>query len=211
MMAERQPALIVCGIALLTLLLLALQVVLNGQLTATVDPAVTQWLATHRSPHATSVLLFVTHVHSTLGINLMLAGATLFLGLVRQKWREAIWLVVTVESAMLMNVLLKITFARHRPDGETPLLHLSTFSFPSGHALAATIFWGCIWVLVRSGPAKNAMGLLVVLFVALVSTSRVYLGVHFLTDVLAGISEGLLWTASASIALTALRRVEVSN
>lgn len=209
--AERQFALSACGLALLTLLLLSLQVVLEGHLTAVVDPAVTHWLATHRSPNATYVLLLVTQVHSTVGINLMLAATALFLGLACHRWREAMWLVVAVESAMLLNVLLKIGFARHRPDIDVPMLHLSTFSFPSGHALAATVFWGCIWLLVPRGLARSVTGLLVILLVALVSTSRVYLGVHYLTDVLAGISEGALCAAAWSFALPAFRAERVRN
>lgn len=209
---RRRPglALAVGCLALLALLLLALQVVLHGPLSAVVDPAVTHWFATHRSQQATAVLLLATQVHSTVGINVMLAATALLLGLNCHRWREAIWLVMAVQSAMLLNVLLKISFARHRPDVEVPMLHLSTFSFPSGHALAATIFWGCIWLLVPRGMAKVAAGLLAMLLMALVSTSRVYLGVHFLTDVLAGVSEGVFCAAAWSFALPG-PRVATSN
>ena len=97
---------------------------------------------------------------------------------------------------MLLNVGLKNVFTRPRPVFEEPLVHLSTFSFPSGHAVASTVFYGALCALVlahaRSPAARAAAIVATVVMVLLVCFSRVYLGAHYLSDVVAGVCVGTL-------------------
>jgi membrane-associated phospholipid phosphatase len=176
---------------------LLVQLLLQAPLVTWLDPTLSQWWAAHRAPGLTALLMAITEWHSTLGIDLMLAAAALVLAW-RARWRDAVWLVVAVQSAMVLNVLLKHAFARARPVLDLPLVRLETFSFPSGHALASTAFWGCVVLLVPRAmrwPASIAAALLVLL----VAFSRVYLGAHYLSDVLAGISEGLVCVAGFAV------------
>jgi membrane-associated phospholipid phosphatase len=207
----KHAAFTLCALALLAFLFLAYQVTVGGYLAATVDPTVTHWLAARRSPPATGFLTLVTEIHSTVGIDLMLACSALYLGFGRHSWRDATWLVVAVQSTMVLNFFLKTVFARHRPDVDVPLVHLSTFSFPSGHALASSVLWGCAWALLPPGNVKRFAGFLIVLLVGVVCLSRVYLGAHFLTDVLAGVSEGLFSAAAWSLALPAIRHMRAGR
>lgn len=113
----------------------------------------------------------------------------------------------------LLNVFVKDAFARPRPTFDDPLLTLHTYSFPSGHALGATVLYGllaafavwkvraCRWRL----PAAAAGGLLILL----VCFSRIYLGVHYLSDVLGGIAEGVAWLALCMTGVSTLRRRRV--
>jgi undecaprenyl-diphosphatase len=119
-------------------------------------------------------------------------------------------LLLAVPPGMLLNVLLKHSYQRARPSFDVPLLTLPTFSFPSGHTLAATVFYGVLacylWPQARNAIQRTAVVLGAVLMVALVAFSRMYLGVHFLTDVLAAVAEGLGWLAVCVTAVSSLRR-----
>ncbi len=188
-------------VSVATLVLLASDLVLHGPITQR-DPAVSQWAVAHRTAAATTLFLAVTHLHSTAGIDLMLAGLAAILAL-RRHWRIALWLILCVQGAMFLNILLKNAFQRVRPALE-PLVHLSTYSFPSGHALAATVWWGCVVALALALSRRPSVHLFAacaaVALVALTCASRVYVGAHYLSDVLAGVSEGLAWLSAWAIA-----------
>ena len=111
-----------------------------------------------------------------------------------------------------LNFCLKHLIQRGRPAFDDPLFSLPTYSFPSGHAMASTVLYGllAIYVSVRARQryaAPVAIGA-AVLMVALVSFSRVYLGLHYLSDVMGGLSEGIAWLALSVIAWHHRRRRE---
>jgi membrane-associated phospholipid phosphatase len=164
----------------------------------TADPAIALWVVAHRTAAATAIFLVVTEIHSTLGIDLMLAATCLLLA-TRRRWRAALWLIACVQGAMLLNVLLKVGFDRHRPELDAALVLLTTNSFPSGHALASTVWWGCVVFLVAENRARrsaHAMRAFAAVMVVLTCFSRVYLGAHYTSDVFAGVFEGLVWLGS---------------
>jgi undecaprenyl-diphosphatase len=111
---------------------------------------------------------------------------------------------------MLLNVALKHVFQRARPSFDDPLLSLLTYSFPSGHTAAATVFYGLLaCYLVRRAHAWRARVLIVlaaVAMVVLVALSRMYLGAHYLSDVLAAAAEGAAWLAICITAVSTLQR-----
>jgi undecaprenyl-diphosphatase len=94
-------------------------------------------------------------------------------------------------------VLAKNIFQRPRPHFDEPLVTLASYSFPSGHAAGTTVFWGFVCVLAWSWPARapirRALGAIAPAMVVLTCASRVYLGAHWLTDVVAGVCEGVAW------------------
>jgi membrane-associated phospholipid phosphatase len=109
-----------------------------------------------------------------------------------------------------LNVLLKYTYMRARPSFDDAILTLATYSFPSGHTAAATLLYGIIAAyLVCLTPRFGLRGAIVagaVLMVALVGASRVYLGVHYASDVLAAVVESCGWLAVCITASSTLRR-----
>lgn len=145
-----------------------------------------------------SFLMAVTHMHSTPGILAMalLVGIWLYRGGHRY-WTLA--LVASVPGGQVLNVLLKHTFERARPHFVEPLLELSTYSFPSGHAMGATVLYGFIACYAarhaRSWWGRVLPFVLALAMVATVAFSRMYLGVHYLSDVLAAAAEGCGWLA----------------
>ena len=157
----------------------------------------------------TPLLLFVTHWHSTIGV---LAMALLCAGFLaaRRAWYWLLALVLAVPGGMLLNVLLKYTFQRARPHFDEPLLSLATYSFPSGHTLGATVLYGMLAAWAFSNTRRRPLRLLAVVaaasMIVLVALSRVYLGAHYLSDVLAAFAEGCAWLAICITAVSTLRR-----
>ena len=106
--------------------------------------------------------------------------------------------------------MLKYAFHRSRPSWDVPILIIESFGFPSGHAMAATLLYGFLAAIgVRKVQAWRWRVLVVLsagLLVLLIGFSRLYLGVHYLSDVLAGMAAGSAWLALCWIAVGTFRR-----
>lgn len=106
-------------------------------------------------------------------------------------------------GASVMVLTFKVFFHQLRPQVFSPLVHETNFSFPSGHSLTSFALWGFVaWWVVSLDPKQIwrwFLGLLGVLIAALVALSRLYLGVHWPTDVLAGLFLGFGWVAVCAL------------
>jgi membrane-associated phospholipid phosphatase len=106
-------------------------------------------------------------------------------------------LVVGVGGAELLDVILKLIFARPRPSLPDPLLALTSYSFPSGHAMGSMAFYGLLAYLaiqrLSTWRWRVAVVIAMVFLILLIGFSRMYLGVHYLSDVLAGYAAGFAW------------------
>ena len=195
--------LLVLALATWAFATIAEDVVTRGSLVTT-DVVVTQWFQLHTQPSLTRAMLYVTQLHGNLGIAAMTAILCFFL----YRRRHHFWalsLVSSVFGGMLLNALLKLIFQRPRPVVDHPLLTLATHSFPSGHTMNATVFYGIVAAFIVMQQRHIACSLVAplaaILMIALVAISRVYLGVHFFSDVLASVAEGVAWLA---LCLTAM-------
>ena len=157
----------------------------------------------------TRFMLVITHTHATIP----LLGLAALLGIWFYRRGAHYWLltlVTAVPGGMILNVLLKLSFQRERPRFDEPLLSLTTYSFPSGHALGATVLYGVLAAYlvyqVDSWGARVGIALGALAMVALVALSRVYLGAHYLSDVLAAVIEGIAWLAICITATATLKR-----
>jgi undecaprenyl-diphosphatase len=142
-------------------------------------------------------MLLVSAAHQTkwlLAVTLVIAAVFAW----RRHWPQVARLGV-VPVGMLLNAGLKNVFRRPRPQLPDPLVHLATLSFPSGHAAASTVFYGALCALVfarwRSGAVRAAAIGVSAVMVLLVAFSRVYLGAHYLSDVVAGVALGAICLA----------------
>jgi undecaprenyl-diphosphatase len=106
---------------------------------------------------------------------------------------------------MLLSPLVKHAFKRDRPNFDDPLITIVTYSFPSGHVVASTVFYGTLAVLLISQKPGHhrAVYIFPVAFamVILVAFSRMYLGAHYLSDVLAAFLEAMIWALLCLIPL----------
>lgn len=183
--------------------------VVDAEEITVVDDWLAQWFHRRARPGFTEVMLFVTHWHNTLGISLM----ALALGVYFYVKKAPYWLltlIAAVPGGMLLNVLLKYTFQRARPSFENPLLTLTTYSFPSGHTVAATLLYGVLAaylvMLSKNWRTRAAVMAAACLMVGLVALSRMYLGVHYLSDVMAAVVEGCGWLTVCITGCSTLRR-----
>lgn len=168
------------------------------------DVSVSAWFHAQAQPGLTGFMLLITHWHSVLGVSVMAAAMGVLL-----YWRQQPdWLrllILSVAGGMLLNAALKHVFHRSRPHFDHPLVTLDSYSFPSGHTAAATLFYGFLMLLLLRRPGQSAARRSAIVagavsMVLLVATSRVYLGAHYLSDVLAAMLEGVLWL-TLSVAL----------
>lgn len=156
--------------------------------------------------------VFVTNVGSaTFEIGLLLITGGYLLFNLKQVWETSL-LAVSLAGGGFLNTVLKEVFHRARPDIQH-LVSAGGYSFPSGHAMIATAFYGMlgylIWLNLRRSnkPSWYVMVLVFVLVVA-IGISRVYLGVHFPSDVIAGFAAGGMWLLACVLAIGAVRRRE---
>lgn len=183
--------------------------VTTGDPLTLLDARFSSWLHAHSSEPLTTMMRIITSVHSLWGVAIMtlLVSACWWLRGLRD-W--VLRLVVGVFGGMLLNLLLKHLFLRPRPDFKNPLLTLTTYSFPSGHTMATTVFYGTLCAFAVSHVRNFHWRALAIgvslLMIALVGFSRIYLGVHYLSDVLAAIAEGLALLAFSFVVVDSVKR-----
>lgn len=199
--------LLVLGVALVVFGVIAASVAKGNGLTL-IDARLNLWLHLHNTSQLTRLFLFISKLHS----NLIVAAVTLAISACLWLKHLRYWfmtVVLAVFGGMLLNVMLKYTFERPRPYFEDPIRVLTTYSFPSGHTMLATVFYGALWAFVVSrsrGWILRAAEIMLALFmIALVGFSRMYLGVHYLSDVLGAIAEGLAWLALCFLVVGLIR------
>lgn len=173
--------------------LLATQVLVHGPMLE-LDQAASLWFATHRHALLTRAMLLVSELHRTAQV--LAAAAMLALGLLWRGQRRSALALLVVPTGMLLNAALKESFRRLRPGIEDPLVQLASYSFPSGHAVASTVFYGMACALVfahvRSRAWRTLAASVAVAMVLVVTFSRVYLGAHYPSDVVAGVAVGTI-------------------
>jgi membrane-associated phospholipid phosphatase len=173
------------------------------------DHDVATWFHTHLTPTFVTVLRAFTEFGSSEWIGSVLFFLVLFF-IWKRWWPSLVTLIVAVPGGMLLNELLKILVQRQRPFLSGPFVDWSGYSFASGHTIGATLLYGQLVLFIlpvlKARHWRRLAIFSAALLVALVGFSRIALGAHFLTDVLAAIVFGVLWLAFCLIAGKPLRR-----
>lgn len=127
----------------------------------------------------------------------------------KRQWSDLLMLVVTMGGAQLLNYSLKLFFSRPRPTFDDPIITALHYSFPSGHAMLSFVAYGIMAYYLVAKTHSKARRLLIitatVLLVGLIGLSRIYLGVHYLSDVVAGYAAGAFWLSTCVTALYYIR------
>lgn len=159
------------------------------------DRAILEGIHTYASGFWDSFFLTVTH----LGDVVLVAGLTaaLIIGLsIKKKYKYALLVAAGVGGAALVNLILKLLFERARPDLWQQLVVETSFSFPSGHAMASAALACCVIAVFWRTKYRIPVAVAAVLYTIVVGFSRLYLGVHYPTDVIGG------WLLSTAWVLT---------
>ena len=160
------------------------------------DDAVLEWMGAHQTPLLEKVMFEITLLGTGIVVMTIVFISALFLWLSEHRF-SALLLVIATWGGVVINSLLKNTFDRPRPQVFEWGAHVLTSSFPSGHAMSSTIAYGTVAYL-AARLQKRRWSRWVTFIIAgtlilLISASRLYLGVHYPSDVLAGSLMGLAW------------------
>jgi undecaprenyl-diphosphatase len=182
--------------------------VVTGDPLTSVDRVVANWLHAHATPTVTRAMFAAAELAGPRVITAVAVVMAIVLAW-RRLWHWLLALGLVVPGGALLNELLKVAFRRARPTFETPILVLTDYGFPSGHAMSATLLYGFIGLflvtIVPSWRCRSFILVAVGALIALVGFSRMYLGAHYLSDILAAIAAGVAWLALSLSAVAMLR------
>jgi len=173
------------------------------------DHEVAGWFHAHLTQTFVGVLRTFTELGSGEWIGLILFAVMLFF-VWKRLWLSLVTLVVAVPGGMLLNEWVKLLVHRQRPFVDGPFADWSGYSFASGHTIGATLLYGQLLLFILPCLKARHWRLLSILsaisLVSLVGFSRIALGAHFLTDVLAAVFFGIIWLALCVVLSRPIRR-----
>jgi undecaprenyl-diphosphatase len=183
-----------------TLLAWLTKEVLKGD-TARFDAYVRSGVHAQASSPLTAVMWFFTDLGSVLVLSCLLLAAVVIFYCYRWR-RAAVLLAVTMAGACILEPALKTGFHRARPLPYFGITAPASFSYPSGHSLFSFAFFATLAALAANRISRRWMRALIwsvaVVIIGGIGLSRIYLGVHYPTDVLAGYLTGFIWVAAVS-------------
>ncbi len=182
-------------ISLLVFLLIAIDLSYT-RLLMTADSLISEKMVLIQNSTMNSIMIGLTKIAD---FPLLLVLSAVFLAIIgissRNKISDSLLLIVSLVGSFLLGYFAKIIIQKERP--ENALIEASGFSFPSGHALRALIFFGLLIYLfkdeIKSKVLKQLFIAVNVVLILLIGFSRIYLNVHWLSDVIAGYALGLFW------------------
>lgn len=166
-----------------------------------------------RTPMRTTIATAITRLADRAGQTIVTVAAV-FILLIAKKWRTGLWYGLTVLiGSDFLNSAVKEVYQRIRPTEIDHLIEQGGHAFPSGHAMGSMIVYGGLLFLIirflntrrqNNNWMKWVLGFIIGLLILMIGLSRIYLGVHYPSDVIAGFSLGFAWL-SLSIVLLGLK------
>lgn len=172
------------------------------------DTVVTDFFTGLRSPALTTAMKVITGFGSAGVLAIIALVAVFFLFRRKKHYWDAVMVVIALLGGWLLNEVLKMIFHRPRPN-LNPLIEVGGYSFPSGHTMTGIAFYGflayLIWLNYRPSRVRWAAVTCLTVLIILIGISRIYLGVHYPSDVLAGWAGGGFWLAGCILASQTIR------
>ncbi|MEP6743640.1 MAG: phosphatase PAP2 family protein [bacterium] len=168
----------------------------DGEPLTITDVRFSNWLHTHATAPLTKTMWVITWLHTSAVVCLAAVLVGFYLWRRREHyWMVALWL--SVFGGLALNATLKLFFHRARPHFRDAVQALTTYSFPSGHTMMATVLYGVLAAYCFTTTRDWRKRVLIIFaagfLILLVGFSRIYLGAHYLSDVLGAMAEGLAW------------------
>jgi|ERR1035437_7935119 undecaprenyl-diphosphatase len=182
--------------------------VITGDPLTQVDRRVAAFFFANATPWWNQIMFAISFFGSGAFLGVVAgAGALYFAG--RRSWHRLLVLMLVVPGGALIDVVVKHLIQRQRPVFENPIATLNSYSFPSGHTMGATLFYGLMAAFAaeefRGWQPKAGAVLVAGAIVLLVGFSRICLGLHFLSDVLGAMAAGVAWLALCLTAMEPFR------
>ena len=181
----------------------------SGDPLVRVDAIISQWFEHRALPRFALVANIASAFGSTATISVVsviFAAALLW----QRQWYWLLSFALAGGGGIVLNIGLKHLFDRKRPEWADSFATLADPGFPSGHAMMATILYGviAIYLMLRmtSWPGQSLVAVIAAVIVLFVALSRMYLGAHYMSDVVAGMAAGIAWVAFCLTAIEALKR-----
>ncbi|WP_010274105.1 phosphatase PAP2 family protein [Paenibacillus senegalensis] len=172
-----------------------------------IDTRLMKWARSITHPGLTDIMLFITWL-GDIEVLTAIAITVIAILLLKRHWLESVYFCCTAALTPIFNSGLKNWLKRERPDVER-IIEAAGFSFPSGHTMGAIVIYGMIgWLIGRqlaSSPRRWAVGAAAVLLIALIGYSRIYLGVHYPSDIMAGLAAGASLLIISQLLLRGIR------
>lgn len=145
------------------------------------------------TPFLNKLMPIITNFGGAIGVTLI---TVIFLAvfLKRKDTSRFILILSSVGGATILNIILKVIFKRQRPQLWELLVHEPTFSFPSGHAMASAALAFSLIIALRHVKYKKTARAILIIYMLTIGFSRMYLGVHYPTDIIGGWIVSLAWT-----------------
>ena len=158
------------------------------------DTTILLWLHQRSNSIIDNLMLNITKLGNPEFVVVLITTSLILLLWQKRAWSAKI-LVLTCLGGLILNQGLKLFFAKPRPQLWNPLIVEHSYSFPSGHALGSSVVYGFLAVLLASHYPRYSIGIysVAVVIVGSIGLSRLFLGVHYPTDIIAGYAVGLLW------------------
>lgn len=160
------------------------------------DESILRWIETLRTPFMNSMMLDVTALGG-LALTIVLGLLAVVIFLLAKDPAAAIHLAITATGGFFISTWTKGLISRPRPSIIPQLIHASGFSYPSGHSITSAAIYLTMAILAcrhfKSLPARVTLLFLAGIMIALISFSRLYLGVHYPSDTMSGALVGISW------------------
>jgi len=180
-------------------LVIALAIALSTPLAA-VDANAEMWLHVRATTLVSNAMAAVSFLGAPTTLTIVAVAGSLLL-LYRRRRSEAATLSTVVLGGNFLNFCLKHLIQRGRPVFDDPIFSLPTYSFPSGHAMASTVFYGLLSIYALAHARQRYAA-----YIA--AAAAVFIVLHYLSDVMGGIAEGIAWLSFCVAALHYIRRGE---
>ncbi|HXM38560.1 MAG TPA: phosphatase PAP2 family protein [Gemmatimonadales bacterium] len=179
------------------------------------DVTVLEWLHAHATPAGVAVFAAISRLGSPVTMTVLAVAVSLLLAS-RRAWIVLGGWVAAFAGAGLLDQWLKFVIRRPRPAYAAALLHNRTWSFPSGHAMGALVGYGMlayVLLILWKESRRTQLEIIAVttLLIAAIGVSRLYLGVHYFSDVIGGYAAGMLWLSTCISGVEVARRWQAGN
>jgi undecaprenyl-diphosphatase len=174
------------------------------------DRPVMLWLQSRHSPRNTRIVRAVTELGGVTAVPLFALATSAYLVSVRGSRRPAALLTVSLVGSTVINSVLKALYRRGRPTFFTHIVEEKSYSFPSGHAMASAALAGCACVLAWPTAWRYPVIVGSAGYVPAIGVTRMYLGVHFPSDILAGWCVSLAWVGEVATIMWLMDRLDDS-